>query len=122
MGFALCEPARVRIDVLRARFAARGYAPPDVAMASLSGVSTIIAWRFRPLAERSLANSSRASTPHETPLARVQVPWMLGWAWFALTAWTVTVSAIVPILRRDLAAAGRAIGTAAGADAAEVHA
>ena len=47
-------------------------------MAPLSGVSTVIAWRFRPLAERSLANSSRASTPHETPLARVQVPWMPG--------------------------------------------
>ncbi|KIT17977.1 TRAP transporter small permease subunit [Jannaschia aquimarina] len=122
MGFALCELAHVRIDVLRTRLAARGRALLDIlSMASLSGVLAAIAWRCWPVVERSLTNGSRANTPLETPLAWVQVPWMLGWLWFALTAWIVTVCALVLILRGDLEAAERAAGTVSEVDAAEVH-
>ena len=123
MGFALCELAHVRIDVLRTRLAARGRALLDVvAMASLSGVLAAIAWRCWPVVERSLSNSSRANTPLETPLAWVQVQWMLGWAWFALTAWAVTACALALILRGDLAAAERAVGTSSETEQAEGHA
>ena len=123
MGFALSELAHVRIDVLRARLAPRGRAALDLlAMAALSGVLAAIAWRCWPVVERSLANASRANTPLETPLAWVQVPWMLGWCWFALTAWAVTACALVLVARGELAAAERAVGAVPEAERAEVRA
>ena len=122
MGYALCELAHVRIDVLRARLAPGGRALLDVvAMSALSGVLAAVAWRCWPVVERSLVNGSRANTPLETPLAWVQVPWMAGWAWFTLTAWTVTACVIAIVLRGDFGAAERAAGTVPEAEAAEVH-
>ena len=46
---------------------------------------------------------------------------MLGWVWFALTAWAVTACALAMIWRGDLAGADGAIGTVSEVDAAEVH-
>lgn len=123
MGFALCELAHVRIDVLRTRLAAKGRAALDMlAMASLSGVLAAIAWRSWPVVERSLANGSRANTPLETPLAWVQVPWMAGWVWFALTAWAVSGCALALILRGDLGPAERAVGTVSEVGQTEMRA
>ena len=123
MGYAFCELAHVRIDVLRARLAPPGRAALDLlALAATAGVLAAIAWRCWPVVARSLANGSRANTPLETPLAWVQLPWMAGWVWFALTVWAVTACALVLILRGDLAQAERAVGTQSEVEAAEVHA
>ena len=123
MGYAFCELAHVRIDVLRTRLAPKGRAVLDViALASLNAVLAAIAYRCWPVVARSLANDSHANTPLETPLAWVQLPWMAGWVWFALTAWAVTACALVLILRGDLAAVERHVGSRSEAEAAEVQA
>ena len=123
MGYAFCELAHVRIDVLRTRLAPKGRAGLDViALALLSATLATIAYRCWPVLARSLENDSRANTPLETPLTWVQLPWMAGWIWFALTAWAVTACALVLILRGELSAAERAVGTQSEPEAAEVHA
>ena len=123
MGWCLVELGHVRIDVLRTRLGGIGRALADlVAMASLATVVTVIAWYCWPVVERSLANGSRANTPLETPLALVQVPWLLGWVWFALTAWSTLAAAAAMVLAGRLEAAEAAQGVVAEADAAQLEA
>lgn len=118
MGFALIELSHVRIDILRSRAPSRGRALFDlVAMLALAGTVTLIALRGWPVLARSLANSSRANTPLETPLALVQAPWLAGWIWFALMAWLTFVAALALVARRDFAAAEATIGTFGELDA-----
>lgn len=118
MGFTLIELGHVRIDILRSRAPARGRALFDlVAMLALAGTVTLIAIRGWPVLSRSLANSSRANTPLETPLALVQAPWLAGWAWFAIVAWLTFVGALMLILRQDFAKADKAIGAFGELDA-----
>ena len=111
MAYTLLELGHVRIDILRGRAGAMGRAVFDlVSMLVLSATITLIALRAWPVVERSLSNGSRANTPLETPLALVQIPWFLGWVWFALVAWLTFLVALVLILRRDFATAETAIG------------
>ena len=118
MAFTLIELGHVRIDILRSRAASRGRAVFDlVAMLSLAGTVTLIAIRGWPVLSRSLANSSRANTPLETPLALVQAPWLAGWIWFAMVAWLTFVAALVMVARKDFAASEAAIGTFGELDA-----
>ena len=117
-GFTLIELGHVRIDILRSRAPALGRTLFDlVAMLALAGTVTLIAIRGWPVLSRSLANSSRANTPLETPLALVQTPWLAGWVWFAIVAWLTFIAALLLILRRDFAKADTAIGTFGELDA-----
>lgn len=112
MGFALLELSHVRIDFLRGRVNALGRSLFDLfSMVVLSGTITLIAVRCWPVVERSLSNASRANTPLETPLALVQVPWFLGWAWFAIVAWLTLVAAVMLIIRGEFEQSEAAIGT-----------
>ena len=96
MGYALMELGHVRIDLIRSRVGGLGRALFDLfAMLALSGTVTLIAIRAWPVVERSLANSSRANTPLETPLALVQIPWFAGWLWFAIVSWLTFVAALI---------------------------
>ena len=88
-----------------------------LAMLTLSGTVTLIAVQGWPVLARSLANSSRANTPLETPLALVQTPWLLGWAWFAVVSWLTFVAAVTMVMRRDFAASEATIGTFGELDA-----
>lgn len=118
MGFTLIELGHVRIDILRSRAPAPGRALFDlVAMLALAGTVTLIAIRGWPVLSRSLANSSRANTPLETPLALVQAPWLAGWVWFAIVAWLTFIAALLLILKKDFAKADNAIGTFGELDA-----
>lgn len=118
MGFTLIELGHVRIDILRSRAPAPGRALFDlVAMLALAGTVTLIAIRGWPVLSRSLANSSRANTPLETPLAMVQTPWLAGWVWFAIVAWLTFIAALLLILKKDFAKADKAIGTFGELDA-----
>lgn len=111
MAFTLLELGHVRIDLLRGRAGRLGRALFDLfAMAVLSGVVTLIAWYAWPVVARSLANSSRANTPLETPLALVQIPWFAGWVWFAVVAWLTFCAALLLVIRGDFARAEAAIG------------
>ncbi len=111
MAFTLLELGHVRIDFLRTRAKAGIRALFDIfSMVVLSVTVTLIAFRSWPVVERSLANESRANTPLETPLALVQIPWFLGWVWFAIVAWLTLVAALMLILRGDFGAAEKAIG------------
>lgn len=118
MGFTLIELGHVRIDLLRSRGGSRGRALLDLlAMLSLAITVTLIAVKGWPVLARSLANSSRANTPLETPLALVQAPWLAGWIWFALVSWLTFLAALALVARKDFAASEAAIGTFGELDA-----
>ncbi|GAA0781260.1 TRAP transporter small permease subunit [Roseibium denhamense] len=119
MAYCLLELGHVRIDFLRGCFASRGRAVLDlICMATLAAVASVIAYKCWPVVERSLVNGSRANTPLETPLALVQVPWFMGWAWFALSAWITLVAATFLVLQSRLKEAESVAGVFAEADAA----
>lgn len=100
MAFTLLELGHVRIDILRSRPGRLGRAVFDLfAMMVLTGAVTLIAIKCWPVLARSLAYSSRANTPLETPLALVQAPWFAGWAWFALVAWATLAAALISVLK-----------------------
>lgn len=100
MAFTLVELGHVRIDLLRTRAGSFGRALFDVfSMIVMSGVIVLIAIKAWPVVERSLVNGSRANTPLETPLAWVQLPWFLGWVWFAVMSCLVTLAALSLLLK-----------------------
>lgn len=111
MAYTLLELGHVRIDLIRARLAAKGRAVMDLfALLALTLTVTLIAWKCWPVVATSLANDSRANTPLETPLPLVQIPWFAGWVWFALMAWVTLLAAAALVLRGQLAESERAIG------------
>lgn len=120
MGFALMELGHVRIDLLRSVMRAPGRALFDlVSMLVLSGTVTLIAVKCWPVLERSVAMSSQANTPLETPLWMVQLPWFAGWAWFAIMAWLTFIAALVLVLDGRFAASEAAIGAFGEAEAVQ---
>lgn len=101
MSFTLLELGHVRIDLLRTRLVPFGRAVFDVfSMVVTSGVIVAVAIKSWPVVERSITNSSRANTPLETPLAWVQLPWFLGWVWFAIVSTLVTLAALSLLAKR----------------------
>jgi TRAP-type C4-dicarboxylate transport system permease small subunit len=111
MAYALLELGHVRIDLLRTRLGARGRALADLfAMIVTSATVCFIAVMAWPVAARSIAQGSRANTPLETPLAWVQVPWLLGWAWFAAMSTLLTLLALSMVLRGRAAETEPVIG------------
>ncbi|GAB4272560.1 MAG: hypothetical protein Kow0013_26000 [Pararhodobacter sp.] len=120
MGYALMELGHVRIDLIRGRLREGGRALFDLfALLVLAGTVSLIAVQGWPVLARSLANSSRANTVLETPLAWVQAPWLAGWVWFALVAWATFAAALALVWNRDFAAADAAIGTRGEEDLAQ---
>ncbi|NNE89227.1 MAG: TRAP transporter small permease [Silicimonas sp.] len=111
MAFTLLELGHVRIDLLRRRTGQMGRAVFDLfSMTVLTATVTLIAFKCWPVLERSLANSSRANTPLETPLAWVQTPWFLGWVWFALVAWLTLIAAVMLVVKGRFSEAETAVG------------
>lgn len=100
MSYTLLELGHVRIDLWRTRFTSFGKAIFDVfSMAVMSGVIVTIAIKAWPVVERSLTNGSRANTPLETPLILVQLPWFIGWIWFAAMSVLITFAALSLIFK-----------------------
>lgn len=111
MAFTLLELGHVRIDILRARTGQFARALFDLfAMTVMTGTVTLIAIKCWPVLARSLANSSRANTPLETPLALVQAPWFAGWVWFALVSWLTLLAALVLVAKGRFEESEAAIG------------
>jgi TRAP-type C4-dicarboxylate transport system permease small subunit len=112
MAFTLLELGHVRIDILRGRAGKIGRAVFDLfSMTVMTATVTLIAVKCWPVVARSIANSSRANTPLETPLVWVQVPWFAGWAWFAIVAWLTLFAALMLVLRGRFADSESAIGS-----------
>lgn len=117
MAYALLELGHVRIDLLRARGGPTARALADVlSMVAVSGTVTLIAVRGWPVVARSLVNGSTANTPLETPLAWAQVPWLAGWAWFAVMSCVLTLLALSMVVRGRRGETEAAIGVFAEAD------
>lgn len=111
MGYTLLELGHVRIDLLRSRAAARGRAMFDLgSMVVMSSTVTLIAVMSWPVVSRSLANGSTTNTPLETPLAWVQLPWFLGWVWFAVVSWLTFVAAVMLVRKGEFSQSEAAIG------------
>jgi TRAP-type C4-dicarboxylate transport system permease small subunit len=118
MAFTLLELGHVRIDLLRSRLQTRGRVLMDLfSLLVLSSTVTLIAVQSWPVVANSLKNSSTANTPLETPLALVQMPWFLGWAWFALMAWLTLAAAVMLVMRGQFNETESAIGAFAEQDA-----
>ena len=118
MSFTLLELGHVRIDLLRSRSAARGRVLFDLfSMLVLTITISIIAFRCWPVLEKSIANSSTANTVLETPLWIVQLPWFLGWTWFALVSWVTLLAAMMLFVQGRFAETESAIGAFAEQDA-----
>jgi len=113
MGYTLTVLGHIRIEALRDRLGEHLKLAVDVvAIASVAVVVTLIAVKGWPVVERSWLSDSRANTPLETLLWTVQLPWLLGWAWFALVAWVQLFAAVIFIARGKKACALELIGTA----------
>ena len=111
MAYTLLELGHVRIDILRARTGQRGRAIFDLfSMTVMAATVTLIAIKCWPVLSRSLANSSRANTPLETPLAWVQAPWFAGWIWFAVVTWITLLAATMLVLKGRFDRSEEAIG------------
>lgn len=111
MAFTLLELGHVRIDILRTRSGKTGRALFDLfAMTMMAGTVSLIAVKCWPVLSRSLANSSRANTPLETPLAWVQTPWFAGWIWFALVSWLTLIAAVMLVAKGRFEETEAAIG------------
>ena len=117
MAYTLLELGHVRIDLLRSRTGTIGKALFDVfSMIVLTGTIAFIAIKAWPVVERSISNGSRANTPLETPLAWVQLPWFLGWLWFAIVAAILTLAALSLVLKRRAAETEAMVGAFAEQD------
>ncbi len=86
-------------------------------MVVLTATVTFVAVMAWPVVARSLTNGSRADTPLETPLIRVQIPWFAGRVWFAAVSATLTCLALSMVLRGRAADTEAAIGAFAERDA-----
>lgn len=113
MGYTLTALGHIRIEALRDRCRSNLKLALDVlAIASVAVVVTFIAVKGWPVFERSWLSDSRANTPLETLLWTVQLPWFLGWAWFAVVAWVQFLASLILIARGDKSRAFDLIGTA----------
>jgi len=111
MAFTLVELAHVRIDFLRGILASRIRVSMDLfSMFSLAATISIIAVQCWPVLATTLKNGSRANTPLETPLALVQIPWMLGWVWFAVTSWLTLMAAFMLLAKGEFDKVENTIG------------
>lgn len=100
MAYTLLELGHIRIDLVRSRGTTLIKALFDVfCMIVTSGTIVFIAIKAWPVVERSITNGSRANTPLETPLAWVQMPWFLGWVWFAIMSCALTLLALTLIAK-----------------------
>jgi TRAP-type C4-dicarboxylate transport system permease small subunit len=107
-GWAVSERAHVRIDLVQRRLAPWGRAPLDaLALLSVAGIATLVAVHAWSVLGTTLDRGSTANTPLETPLWIPQSVWLAGWAWFALTAWALSLCllAVLAARRTDLAEA-----------------
>lgn len=113
MGYTLTALGHIRIEALRDKCGTNLKLALDVlAIASVAVVVTLIAVKGWPVFERSWLSNSRANTPLETLLWTVQLPWLLGWAWFAIVAWVQFLASLVFIARGKKARALELIGAA----------
>lgn len=113
MGYTLTVLGHIRIEALREKVGTRLRLALDLlAIASVAVVITLVAIKGWPVVEKSILNHSRANTPLETVLWTVQLPWLLGWAWFAVVAWIQFIAATVLIATGRQDRALMLIGTA----------
>lgn len=113
MGYTLTVLGHIRIEALRDRFGLSIRLFLDLlAIASVAVVITLVAIKGWPVVEKSILNHSRANTPLETVLWTVQLPWLLGWVWFAVVAWVQFVVALVWVVQGRPEQAAQLIGSA----------
>jgi TRAP-type C4-dicarboxylate transport system permease small subunit len=118
MSFTLLEMGHVRIDFLRSRSETRGRVIFDLlSMLILTFTVSVIAFECWPVVAKSLANDSRANTVLETPMWIVQIPWFVGWIWFAMMSWITLVCAMVLFMQGKFAETESTIGAFAEQDA-----
>ncbi len=106
LSWALSERAHVRIDLVQRRLAPAGRGALDaLAILSVAGVAALVAVHAWSVLATTLDRGSLANTPLETPLWIPQAIWLGGWAWFAVTGWTLAgcLLACLALGRPDLA-------------------
>jgi TRAP-type mannitol/chloroaromatic compound transport system permease small subunit len=103
-GYALIERAHIRIDLLHRQLPNLGRALLDVlSLAALLATSVVIVVYGWQVLAKSLASSSTANTPLETPLWIPQSIWLAGWLWFATASAVLLCLTVWATTRRDWA-------------------
>lgn len=133
LSYALLRCAHTRVDLLLCRM------PPMVrailntlAAAATTAFAAFMAWRAIATLEESIALSSTASTPLQTPLWIPQTLWVIGLCTFAVTAAGLALAAVTHLVRGDIQRVNsfcgtpsdpaRAVASAEGSPAAEERA
>lgn len=110
-AYALHERAHIRVDALYRLFPKwLQFAASFFGLALLAGfaaVVSVVAWA---MVADTLTHGSRSITPMRTPLAIVQVPWLLGWIFFAVTGFIIALAAALRLVKGDKAGADALIG------------
>ncbi len=111
MGYTLTALGHIRIEALRDLCGTNFKLLYDVlAIAAVAVVVTLIAFKGWPVVETSIRNQSRANTPLETLLWTVQLPWFIGWIWFAVVAWIQFLASLILIAQGKAERAMQLIG------------
>lgn len=112
LGAALLDRAHIRIDSLYVLFptALRG-ALDLLGLALFVGFFAMVAWHGWGVVEQSWTAGSRSQSALETPTAIPQAIWMIGLGLFLITGLVLLAESLALILRGELQAAVRRIGT-----------
>ena len=111
LPFALLRRANVRIDALYALLPRGVRVVLDiVAIALLTVFVAVVFWHAWKLFLGSVESWTRSITPLQTPQAIPQGFWIAGLALFLVTALVLLLSALVALIRGDLAGVNQLIG------------
>lgn len=111
LPFALLRRANVRIDALYALLPRVIRTVLDfVAIALITVFVAVVFYHAWNLFMSSVENGTRSITPLQTPQAIPQGFWVAGLALFLVTAIALTLTALIALLRRDIAGVNQLIG------------
>ncbi len=111
-SYALFQRAHIRVDVLFNLFPhwlkIIANLTGIILLAGFVGVVCVTAWN---LVAHTFAHNAHSITPLRIPLIYPQVPWLLGWLFFVLSAFLITIAAIWALITKDFMQAEKLIGT-----------
>jgi TRAP-type mannitol/chloroaromatic compound transport system permease small subunit len=112
LAFTLLERAHIRIDSLYVHLPVRLCALLDIlGLALLTAFFGLITWHGFGVFQTSYTVGAQSLSPLGTPLVVPQLLWVLGFVMFLATALLLLIRALGALIRGDLAAVRRLIGS-----------
>jgi len=112
LGAALIDRAHIRIDSLYGLFPRKLRLLLDfAALVLFISFFALMMWHGQGVVSQSWTSGSRSQSAIETPTVIPQTLWIIGLLGFVVVGILLLLHAVTLIVRGDLSAAGRAIGT-----------